>query len=429
MRAMLLLLSVLLFLSAGRLSAADCAGCHGDETPGVVGQWRESAHAGAGVGCIDCHGADHERILAGEVRVSAAVCGKCHEQAFRQHAASRHGLGLHSGWGCTRNLPGRDSSECAFCHQEGTALPVSTVNCARFLEQSSAMGQVGCNRCHQIENACGSCHGNHLTDLAIVRDPQVCAKCHMGPDHPQWEMWQTSQHGQIWRLKGEAVAPSCQGCHMPQGTHDVSGGITHTPAGKRLDDDRAAAGRQAMLAVCSRCHAASFARRELARGDAVLAESRTLVETAKALIEDLASRNLLRPMPQDRPPHPLRGKNLVLDGQMLYEDTSGIESLFFRMKKYAFAKTWKGAFHQNPAWTHWYGNAELKLLLEQIRSEADRLEHFTAKQNDTSESQADRTSRELERLKREHERGRLDDAAYRKARSALLERWLEKGNP
>ncbi|TYO99661.1 multi-heme cytochrome with CxxCH motif [Geothermobacter ehrlichii] len=425
----LFLLCLFLLLPAGQLLAADCAGCHDDRTPGIVDQWRQSAHARAGIGCADCHGEDHERILDGQVRVSATVCGRCHDREWRQHAASRHGLGLHSGWGCTRNLPGRDRNECAFCHRGGTALPVSTVNCARFLEQSSAMGQVGCNRCHQVENACGSCHGNHLTDLSIVRDPQVCAKCHMGPDHPQWEMWQTSQHGQLWRLKGEKVAPSCQGCHMPDGTHDVSGGIAHTPGGKSLADDLAPARREAMLDVCSRCHAASFVRRELERGDAVLAESRDLVEEAAELIEDLASRGLLRPMPEDRPPHPLRGKSLVLDGQMLYEDTSGIESLFFRLKKFAFAKTWKGAFHQNPAWAHWYGNAELKLLLEQIRSEADRLEHFATGEKAVSESQVDRTTSELDRLRREHERGRLDDAAYRKARTELLESWLKKDAP
>ena len=38
-------------------------------------------------------------------------------------------------------------------------------------------------------------------------------------------------------------------------------------------------------------------------------------------------------MPSDRPPHPLSGAKLVTDSQMLYEDTSHIERLFFQMKK------------------------------------------------------------------------------------------------
>jgi len=43
------------------------------------------------------------------------------------------------------------------------------------------------------------------------------------------------------------------------------------------------------------------------------------------------------------------------------------------MKKYDYARTVKGAYHQNPAYTHWYGNAELKMDLVDIRAEASRL--------------------------------------------------------
>ena len=56
----------------------------------------------------------------------------------------------------------------------------------------------------------------------LVRDPGVCAKCHMGPDHPQWEMWQTSQHGTLYAAAGAELGPTCQSCHMAQGSHDVS---------------------------------------------------------------------------------------------------------------------------------------------------------------------------------------------------------------
>ena len=212
---------LLLFIFSALLSSVvlaaekdDCVTCHRIETPGAVQQWQLSAHNAAGIGCEDCHGKDHERIVAGLERVDAALCGTCHKEEFSQHAASRHSLGLHAGWGCTRNLKNRDPNECRFCHEEGSTLPVSKVQCARFLKQSSEMGALGCNRCHQVENNCASCHSNHLTSPGIAQDPKICAKCHMGPDHPQWEMWETSMHGTLYYSAGPDVGPSCQLCHI-----------------------------------------------------------------------------------------------------------------------------------------------------------------------------------------------------------------------
>ena len=43
------------------------------------------------------------------------------------------------------------------------------------------------------------------------------------------------------------------------------------------------------------------------------------------------------------------------------------------MKKFHYVTAYKGAFHQNPDYTHWYGNAPLKLSLSWIRSESEKL--------------------------------------------------------
>ena len=176
-------LLVIVILVCSRLALAEeCLPCHRQKTPAAVSQWESSAHGRAGIGCEKCHGTDHAKILRGEARVDMKVCGACHRKALAGHTASRHGMGLHSGWGCTRNLPDRDQKECAFCHEAGSSIPKSEVQCARFLKQSSTMGELGCNRCHSVERSCASCHTNHMTDLKIVRDPASCAKCHMGPE-------------------------------------------------------------------------------------------------------------------------------------------------------------------------------------------------------------------------------------------------------
>lgn len=396
--------------------ADECIDCHLKETPGAVLQWQQSAHPAARVGCSACHGSDHEKIVQGMVPVVAEVCARCHQDAYREHSESKHGMSLHTGWGCTRHLPQRDRKECLFCHEEESTIPFTGVMCSRFLKQSSEMGQLGCNRCHMVESSCGSCHGNHLTSLDIVRDPGVCAKCHMGPDHPQWEMWQTSQHGTLNAVKGPSVGPDCQLCHMPEGTHNVSHGVTATPAGKVYAEERFTTEREKMVDLCRQCHSRSFAEKELIRADAIRSQSKELVAQAAEVISVLYDTGLLDPMPQDRPAHPIRQYQLVLDGQMLYEDTSHIERLFFQMKKYALAKTYKGAYHQNPAYTHWYGNAELKMLMVDIKAEASRLRE----RGGPKDSLQSTLEEQLTILRGKHGRGMISDQEYVDDKAKLL---------
>ena len=416
----------LVILATSVVGADDCVDCHKIKTPAAVLQWQESAHMKAKVGCRACHGEDHALIVKGEARVSAKVCARCHAKAYNEHVASRHGMGLHSGWGCTRNLNNRDPRECGFCHEEGSTIPKSNVQCARFLKQSSEMGEIGCNRCHQVESSCASCHANHSTDLRLVRDPASCAPCHMGPDHPQWEMWQTSRHGVLYSSLGSKMGPDCQACHMPKGSHDVSRGLTITSGSVPFAPAAAKKGRAEMLAICSGCHAPTFAAKELASGDAVGSQSRAIVKEAEGIIAALNDEGALDPMPDKRPPHPLSGNQLVLDAQMLYEDTSHIERLLFKMKKYDLAKTIKGAFHQNAAYTHWLGNAELKMDLIDIKAEASRLRE--RKGRGVQVQQPDKRSRieeQLELLKKRADRGAITPEEHEKERAKLLKQFLE----
>ncbi len=417
------LIFLLLLLAAPGLAAernGKCLDCH--QQSAAERQVQNSAHAGE-LSCVDCHGSDHDAIDRGEAFVGVEVCGRCHQQQLDEHRSSRHGMGLHAGWGCTRNFSGRDRKDCRFCHREGDTQPISTVQCARFIKQSQEMGQIGCNRCHMIENSCASCHTNHRTDARIVKTPQVCAKCHMGPDHPQWEAWQTSQHGTLYSALGSPAAPDCQRCHMPEGTHNISGGLTAPPSGKPFAPQEAADQRQVMLKRCQECHARSFAESELRKADAVRLQTRKLVDEAREIIRDLDDRGLLDPQPSARLEHPQRGKELVLDGAMLYEDISHIESLFFRMNKYAAAKTFKGAYHQNPDYTHWYGNAEVKLLLNDIKAEASRLRERGGQAGNPVTGAMDEKA--LEILQRRHQRGELDDAEYAEKKRLILEQILQ----
>ncbi|GAB6084668.1 hypothetical protein JCM30471_35820 [Desulfuromonas carbonis] len=401
---------------------ADCLGCHRRETPTAVHAWEASAH-GDKVACVDCHGSNHQAMRAGVAPVTIAACAACHPKAAAQHRKSRHGLGLHSGWGCTRNLPAKNPAECRFCHEEGSTRPLSTVQCARFLKQTPAMREIGCNRCHRVESSCAACHGAHSTELTIVRAPGVCATCHMGPDHPQWEMWQTSKHGTL-AATAPGLGPTCQDCHMPGGSHDVSAGLTATPGLTPRKD--AEVQRRQMLDICSGCHARGFALRDLEHADQVRSESLALVGEGRELLEQLADARLLDPAPDRRPPHPLRGATLVSDGQMLYEETSRAERIFFKMQKYDLAQAVKGAYHQNPAYTHWYGNAELKMDLIDLRAEASRLRQLSGRTGASPADAGAAAEENLRTLQRRHAAGELDDTGYREQKERLLRGYLER---
>jgi hypothetical protein len=334
--------------------------------------------------------------------------------------------------GCTRNGKEAATGEgCSACHESGSTRLRAQVQCARFLAQSPAMQRQGCTACHAVEARCDTCHGVHGTDRALARDAGTCATCHMGPDHAQFEMWKTSRHGVVFAQKGRAEAPDCATCHMPGGSHDVSQGISLDLAGNPYPAERRAREREKMVEVCARCHTRAFARRQLADGDAVQRESKALLDEGMAIVRDLDALGLLEPAPASRPPAPLSGARLELGPQMLYENLSRPEAIFFRMKKFAYVTAYKGVFHQNPDYAHWYGNATLKLGLSELRSEAALLRRLRiaeqrlevgARVAPADAPQDAALRKELQGLREKRTRGELDAAGLERAQREALER-------
>ena len=91
------------------------------------------------------------------------------------------------------------------------------------------------------EGSCAACHSRHMFSAAQARFPDTCGKCHLGPDHPQMEIYNESKHGIAFRanvdkmnmenskwVPGEdySAGPTCATCHMSATikqpvTHDV----------------------------------------------------------------------------------------------------------------------------------------------------------------------------------------------------------------
>jgi hypothetical protein len=409
-----------------------CIGCHELKTPGIVQYWKNSAHFIRKVGCTSCHGGDVEANHKRERIVDAVICGSCHRAAYTAHRLSKHSMGLRAGKACTRNMEesADQKKSCTLCHEPGSAVPFVNVECALFLAQTPEMQEQGCNACHVVEARCDSCHTKHGTDLDLARDPNTCGACHMGPDHPQLEMWETSRHGVIYKKSGPQAAPSCVSCHMPKGSHNVSRGISSglTGTGNAKKQER-----EFMLTICGTCHTRNFAARNLDDGDSIERQSKALVAEAQQLIDGLQKEGLLSPTPAERPPHPLFGKNFVLGPHMLYENLSSVESIFFKMKAFYAISAYKGVFHQNPDYAHWYGNAPLKLALSEIRSEAallrkvelikKRVDNLGGMSSDRK-NEVDDIKQKLRMLNEKRLKGELSEKEYEKTKGQLLD---EKG--
>ena len=348
-----------------------CEGCHQKLDSGMYLQWAESVHARVNVGCAACHGEDHEKVFAEKGKVSAGICGRCHEKEVAEFARSGH-----------------------------ATTEADAVANARFLAQSPAMQREGCLGCHSIGTrfqdgsvgACNKCHPGHAFSSAAAREPEACEVCHIGPDHPQLEAYRTSVHGVLYfQDRDPEKAPNCVTCHMPAGAHGrqenltygeiASGAVVTDRTGenipmRKIGKTQMEENRKRMLIICAPCHTTRFARESLKRADAIKLEADALVAEAREVLLGLEQEGLLDPMPEDRPPNLVAGHAMVLGGQQGYEHTSEIEQAFFRLYKFYHAKTFKSAYHHSPDFTHWKGIVAMKMELDKIRSEAKKLRTF-----------------------------------------------------
>jgi hypothetical protein len=95
------------------------------------------------------------------------------------------------------------------------------------------------------KGSCSACHGRHRFSRAQARTPDTCGKCHVGPDHPQIEVYNESKHGILYRAQVDemnleadkwvagddySAAPTCATCHMSRG---LTEGATHN-VGERI---------------------------------------------------------------------------------------------------------------------------------------------------------------------------------------------------
>ena len=399
-------LALILAFTSPLVIADDCVNCHRDETRSIVTDWQISRHYTEDVSCRDCHKGGHKS--ADDVHklktVTAETCARCHEERFEEFSKGKHALA----WAAVEAMPtthalpmalSHGMKGCGGCHKLGLK---SEEAIEELKEEGSMFGHASCD----------ACHTRHTFSVVEAQQPQACQTCHMGFDHPQWEMWSASKHGvryllsQNGTLPEETPAPTCQTCHMVDGDHEVRTawgflavrlplpedeqwaadqttilqalGVLD-PEGNptaRLDVVKAAdvarltqedfdRERNKMIAVCEDCHSGNFARAELAKADDLIREADHLLAEAIRIIASLYEDEVI-PQPE--------GYAFAFPDLLTFHDAAtSIEQRLFEMHLKHRMRAFQGAFHANPDYALWYGWSEMVRDLQHIKEEATEL--------------------------------------------------------
>jgi hydroxylamine dehydrogenase len=265
-----------------------CIGCHEAQSPAFVKEWKLSTHAAKGVDCYTCHRADKSDPDAMEhngytiaILVTPKDCGKCHLKEEKEMTESHHAKAgdiLNSADNYLGEVVGGQEAVAVGCLQcHGGKVKVL----ANGKLDTNSWPNTGIGRINPdgSKGSCSACHARHNFSKAQAREPQTCGKCHLGPDHPQMEVYQESKHGILYEANKErmnmhkdkwvvgqdySAAPTCATCHMSATptqavTHDVGARISWTlrpPVSKKMEN--ADKKRAAMQDVCSNCHSSPF---------------------------------------------------------------------------------------------------------------------------------------------------------------------------
>lgn len=360
-------------------STNECVVCHRETSPGIVSQYASSSMARAEVSCQQCHevtvdhpgSVEHEGtyVLASPTTV---MCQKCHAAEVAQFLQSRHSLPAYVAFAGSQNL----SQEHLMQYKsipEGSYAPDKSRNEIAELEGPD-MTPFTCEGCHDIGRPaedgsigqCQKCHLRHEFSLEQARKPETCNACHIGPDHPQWEIYVESPHGIAYHTGGykwhweaepgtldveDFPAATCAICHMSGfgtsgTTHDVGDRLTwylFAPISERRpgwQDNKVR-----MQGVCLECHNQVFIDDLYTAADKATERVNVWVVESNQIIKPLQEKGLLTEAPFDEP----------------------IDFTYFNLWHH-WGRTAKfGTWMQGPDYAQWHGTYEVLHELAELK--------------------------------------------------------------
>jgi len=379
----------------------ECVTCHRNTTPGIVEQYGHSTMAAANVTCQDCHEVDegypgavaHEDTFVLN-QPTTAMCEDCHANEVAQFNQSRHALPAYVAYAGQEDLSDAHQELFASIPEGGFQPDKVKMRNALFELEGPEVTEFACKGCHDIGKPaadgsigdCSECHLRHEFSLEQARKPETCNACHIGPDHPQWEIYQESPHGiaymtggHNWHWEAEPgtldvedfPAPTCATCHMSgfgaAGTsHDVGDRLTwflFAPISERRpawEDNKVR-----MQGVCRECHNPNFIEEFYSAADAATEKVNQWVAESDEIVAPLQEAGVMTDAPFDMP----------------------IDFTYFELWHH-WGRTAKfGVWMQGPDYVQWHGAYEVLADLAELREMADEMQ-VEAAETDAAETDA-----------------------------------------
>lgn len=410
-----------------------CIDCHKKENAAVYEQWGASKHYRANVGCYECHAAkegepdafNHEGVWIATI-VSPKDCARCHAREVQEFSGSHHSKGARI-LGSLDNMlaevvEGNNGmvtpafqhgvsaaavNGCWQCHgSEVKVLPGGKLDPATW--PNTGIGRINPDG---SEGSCSACHSRHTFSVEQARNPDNCGKCHMGPDHPQIEIYYESKHGIAFRANKDDLnmdsakwvvgedyskAPTCATCHMSATknqlvSHDVGMRISwnNRPAisirpeesDKKMGLPGAEIGwekrRDSMKDVCRNCHEQQWVDNFYVQYDSLIDQyHEKFAKPGQELYA--AAKPLLKPV----------------------EFSNPIDFTWFEIWHHEGRRARHGASMMGPDYTHWHGTYEVaKHFYSEFVPELEHLVEQGRKSGDPEKiAAADALARKLEEV-------------------------------
>ena len=333
--------------------------------------------------CYSCHRANEKDPATFEhygqriaVIVTPNYCARCHGKETEQFEKSRHAQAAQF-IGSLDNMLGEvveggpaAANGCRQCHGS----EVKYVKGGKFDADTWPNSGIGRVNPDGSRGSCAACHGRHSFSSALARQPENCGKCHLGPDHPQIEIYNESKHGIQFRAniakmnleakswvvgKDYSAAPTCATCHMSATsnqpvTHDVGDRISFTlrpVVSFKLDNWEKR--RAAMQDVCSNCHATGWVENFYKQYEnTVDLYNEKFAKPAKAIMDKLYAANKLTKTPFDEK----------------------IEWTYYELWHHQGRRARMGTAMMGPDYTQWHGFYEVaKTFYTEFIPEAEAL--------------------------------------------------------
>jgi hypothetical protein len=369
-----------------------CLGCHEFSSPGIVKLWQDSVHSSEGVECETCHlgkEADPSTHFHFGTQITAVpspeYCRECHEKQVEENSRSKHAWSAFMGplkpyylkaradgldplsQETARQLDPEEMAKRALTPlfpDSGILEKIGLLDDPNYHHNNVNLGCIQCHGSFVIADpggelqgwpnvgigrvnpdgslgSCSACHTNHDYSVEEARKPETCGQCHLGPDHPQHEIYEESKHGNMsgfggvvdmthevgerlyWELQPKKSVPQWKG---PEEVDLVAERVP--------DPDKAESGRNKMRLVCFQCHSSTWTDGYFDEFDKVVEDYNMLWERTDALLEEAYTEELIsRDNPLDETPE-------IMHYLIWHHD----------------GRRWRmGASMMGPDWTHWNG--------------------------------------------------------------------------